>query len=52
MKINRIEKTPPYIPFEKKKPIQFKYVDCGFFDEYGKYKEDWQLVRVDETKKK
>lgn len=52
MKINRINKTPPTVPFEKKKPIQFKFVDCGFFDKNGNYKEDWQLVRVDETKKK
>lgn len=51
MKIHKINKTPPYIPFEKKKP-QYKYVDCGFFDKNGNYKEDWQVVRVDETKKK
>ena len=50
MKINRINKTPPTFPFEKKP--QYKYVDCGFFDKDGKYQEDWQLVRVDELKKK
>lgn len=48
----RINKTPPYIPFEKKKPIQCKFVDCGFFDKKGNYKEDWQLVRINEIKKR
>ena len=50
MKIHKINKTPPTIPFEKKS--QYKYVDCGFFDKDGNYKEDWQLVRIDELKGK
>ena len=50
----KIHKTPPYIPFEKKNKLPKGYVlaDMGFFDKDGKYKEDWQLVRVDETKRK
>jgi len=47
----KIHKTPPYIPFEKKKP-QYKYCDCGFWNENKVYVEDWQLVRVDELKNK
>ena len=50
MKIQRISKTPPTVPFEKKK--DYVIVDCAFFDKKGNYKEDWQLVRVDETKRK
>lgn len=46
----KINKTPPTFPFEKKP--QYKYVDMGFWNENKVYVEDWQLVRVDETKKK
>ena len=52
MKIHKINKTPPTVPFEKKKPIQFKFVDMGFFDKDGNYKEDWQLVKINELKEK
>lgn len=52
MKINKINKTQPTVPFEKKKSIQCKFVDMGFFEKDGSYKEDWQVVRVDELKGK
>ena len=54
MKVNRINKTPPTVPFEKKNkfPKGYMLVDMGFPDKYGNYKEDWQLVRIDELKGK
>ena len=51
MKINKT--MPPTFPFEKNKlPKGYVLADMGFFDKNGNYKEDWQLIRVYETKKK